>query len=62
MAATKYSYRRVKNGIRCEARVKLACKHTVTEYFTARTEETARAAVDRILPGRVRAHVENCEG
>jgi pyridoxine/pyridoxamine 5'-phosphate oxidase len=60
VAQVKYSYRAVKNGVRCEGRVKLACKHTVSEYFTARTNDAAKAAVDRMLPGRIQAHVEDC--
>lgn len=60
MAAIEFTYRKVKNGIKCTGKVTMSCDHKLIEYVTGRTEQTSRDACQRLLTSRMAAHARDC--
>lgn len=62
MAKRKYKCKTTKYGISCTGSVALSCGHTISETFTARTEEAAVGVVSHYLDQRVPDHMKSCRG
>lgn len=61
MAEIKFSFRTVKNGIKCTGKVRLTCSHLIQDSAVARTEQGGRELVKRLLLSLTQDHARECD-